>query len=345
MDPLYINIEKDTLNNTDYRNVLYTTEQNQVVLMSLNQGEDIPEEIHPTTTQFIGIESGKGLAVINDKEYELTDGISLDIPAGAKHYISNTDDKPLKLYTVYSPPEHDDGLVQSRQKNYIRSLPNNVLRLTYGYLDDVSLAHACMINPEMTKRICNNTLWINKISKKFNMSRYEMDQYKGKNTYWAYYDYLSRIVDNNRSNDILFNGSGIGRLDLVLIALNKGVNDRDLNSALLISSKHGYPDIVKLMLDRGANINYRGQFSDNTALILASANGHIDIVRLLLDKGADVHAANEYALRLASTNGHIDIVRLLLDKGADVHAYGDDAQRRAIISGHKDVIELLNKYK
>ena len=116
MNSLYINIEKDTLDNTNYRKVLHTTKHNQVVLMSLEPGEDISKEIHPDISQFIRIEAGQGKAVINGKEYKLEDGISLNIPSGSEHYIANVSpDKSLKLYTVYSPAEHADGLIQKRQ--------------------------------------------------------------------------------------------------------------------------------------------------------------------------------------------------------------------------------------
>lgn len=94
---------------------MYTTAQQQLVLMSLNQGEDIPTEVHPNTTQFIRIEKGVGLAVIADKEVQLSDGISVIIPAKTKHYIKNTGTEPLKLYTLYSPPEHAPDRVDTRQ--------------------------------------------------------------------------------------------------------------------------------------------------------------------------------------------------------------------------------------
>lgn len=113
MDGYMINIEEATLNNEYYRHVLYTTKQNQIVLMSIQPQDDIPLETHDDITQFIRIESGKGLAIIGSKTYELKDGIALDIPSGTPHRIINTSDtKSLKLYTVYSPPEHPDKLLQ-----------------------------------------------------------------------------------------------------------------------------------------------------------------------------------------------------------------------------------------
>lgn len=99
------NIEKDTLNNKQYRKVLHTTKELQVVLMNLKINEDIPEEVHQAT-QFIRVESGHGVAVVSNRRYILRDGVAIVIPSGKKHRIINTGDEELKLYTIYSPPQH-----------------------------------------------------------------------------------------------------------------------------------------------------------------------------------------------------------------------------------------------
>jgi len=113
MNGYVLDIEKATLENTYYRRVLYTTKENQIVLMSIPPGEDIPCEIHHNITQFIRIEAGQGEARIGKNVYNLKDGIALDIPAGAAHQIINTSSvETLKLYSVYSPPEHPDQLIQ-----------------------------------------------------------------------------------------------------------------------------------------------------------------------------------------------------------------------------------------
>jgi mannose-6-phosphate isomerase-like protein (cupin superfamily) len=113
----YRNIEKETLKNNNYRKVLYTVPgKNQLVLMSLNVGEDIPEEIHNNVSQFFRIESGNGYALINNKKYKLKDGVSLIVPPGVKHYIKNNSKKEkLKLYTLYSPEIHKQGHIDKRQ--------------------------------------------------------------------------------------------------------------------------------------------------------------------------------------------------------------------------------------
>ncbi|MFH0873744.1 MAG: cupin domain-containing protein [Candidatus Komeilibacteria bacterium] len=105
-----VNLEQETLGNNSFRKVLYTAQHSQLVLMSLLPGEDIGMEVH-TLDQFIRIDSGNGKAILNDIEYELKDGYAVVVPAGAKHNIINTStDTPMKLYTVYSPPEHQDGI-------------------------------------------------------------------------------------------------------------------------------------------------------------------------------------------------------------------------------------------
>lgn len=118
MDGFSVNIENETLNNTYYRRVLYTTRGNQIVLMSLKPGEDIPMEIHDDLTQFIRVEGGKGLAYIGDSIHKLHDGVAIDIPKGLYHQIINiSKTEDLKLYTVYSGDnfEHPDGLIQKHQ--------------------------------------------------------------------------------------------------------------------------------------------------------------------------------------------------------------------------------------
>lgn len=107
------NIEKETINNTDYRRVLFTSHYSQLVVMSLKPGEEIPNEIHGLD-QFIRIEQGQAKAIINNGEEEKTlnpDEVII-VPAGTWHQIVNTGDQDLKLYTVYSPPEHKADVVQ-----------------------------------------------------------------------------------------------------------------------------------------------------------------------------------------------------------------------------------------
>lgn len=104
-------IETDTLENQDFRRVLYTGKNSQLVLMSLRPKEEIGEETH-TLDQFIRVEAGDGVAILDGVKHPISDGSAIVIPAGTKHnVINNSDTEELKLYTVYSPPEHRDRTI------------------------------------------------------------------------------------------------------------------------------------------------------------------------------------------------------------------------------------------
>ncbi|MCC6502515.1 MAG: cupin domain-containing protein [Deltaproteobacteria bacterium] len=106
------NIEKKSLENNYFREVLFTGPNSQLVVMSLKPGEDIGMETHDDVDQFIRVEAGEGKAVLNGKEHKLEDGSAVVIPAGVEHNIVNTSGTvPLKLYTVYSPSEHPHGTI------------------------------------------------------------------------------------------------------------------------------------------------------------------------------------------------------------------------------------------
>ena len=115
-----INIDKITRDNTNFRKVLYTSKHSQLVLMSLQPKEDIGEEIHHDNDQFFRIESGQGKCIIDRSEYELKNGDAIVIPAGAKHNIINTSkDAALKMYTIYSPAHHKDGIVRATKADAV----------------------------------------------------------------------------------------------------------------------------------------------------------------------------------------------------------------------------------
>ena len=112
---MYQNIELITSENKNYRKVIHTTPQQQLVVMSLNYKEEIPMEKHLDTTQFFRIESGRGYAIVGHSKYRLEPGISLMVPPGKKHYIKQLGYDPLKFYTIYSPPHHPKNKVDKRQ--------------------------------------------------------------------------------------------------------------------------------------------------------------------------------------------------------------------------------------
>jgi mannose-6-phosphate isomerase-like protein (cupin superfamily) len=108
------NIEKSTVENSNFRKVLYTAKHSQLVLMSLKPKEEIGMEVHSENDQFFRIEKGRGKCIIDGNEYELADGTAIIVPSGAQHNVINTSEsEDLKLYTIYSPPHHQDGVVRA----------------------------------------------------------------------------------------------------------------------------------------------------------------------------------------------------------------------------------------
>lgn len=106
------NIEQQTLENSDYRRVLFTGKAVQLVLMCIQPGDEIGSEVHEDHDQFIRVESGTGVAILNGERHELSDGSAVVVPAGAEHNVINTShSSPLRLYTIYGPPEHAPGTV------------------------------------------------------------------------------------------------------------------------------------------------------------------------------------------------------------------------------------------
>ena len=107
------NIEDDSINNTNFRKVLFTGKDMQVVVMSIKPEGDIGLETHSDTDQFIRVEKGEGKVIMNGKETSISDGTAFVIPQGTEHNVVNTSDSDdLKIYTIYSPPHHPDGTIQ-----------------------------------------------------------------------------------------------------------------------------------------------------------------------------------------------------------------------------------------
>lgn len=115
-------LEEATRKNDDFRRVLYTGKYSQLVLMSIRAMEQIGEETHDDVDQFFRFEEGQGKVIIDGKEHSIKDGDGVIIPAGAKHNVLNTSKtESLKLYTIYSPPEHQDGVVRHTKKEALAS--------------------------------------------------------------------------------------------------------------------------------------------------------------------------------------------------------------------------------
>ena len=110
-------LERETKKNSDFRHVIYTGKHSQLVLMSLKPGEEIGEETHQDVDQFFRFETGEGKVIIDGVEHPVKDGNGVIVPAGARHNVVNTSKRAnLRLYTIYSPPEHQDGVVRHTKK-------------------------------------------------------------------------------------------------------------------------------------------------------------------------------------------------------------------------------------
>ena len=114
-------IERLTIENTQFRRVLYTAKELQLVLMSLNPGEEIGEEVHEDRTQFFRIEQGNGEVWIDGVKSQVKSDMAAIVPAGARHNVVNTGTEPLRLYTLYGPPEHIDKTVHATKADADRA--------------------------------------------------------------------------------------------------------------------------------------------------------------------------------------------------------------------------------
>ncbi|MEM4719261.1 MAG: cupin domain-containing protein [Candidatus Pacearchaeota archaeon] len=118
----FIDIENETLKNKNFRKVLYTAKNSQIVLMSLKPNEEIGEEIHEENDQFFRFEKGKGKVIIDENEYNVKDGSAILVPAGSKHNVINLSKKEeLKFYTIYCPPHHKDRIIRKTKKEAIEN--------------------------------------------------------------------------------------------------------------------------------------------------------------------------------------------------------------------------------
>jgi len=119
------NIERVTVANEDFRRVLYTGHHLQLVLMTLPPGCDIGEEVHDDRDQFFRIEQGEGVIRIDGVDNRVADDFAVIVPAGARHNVINTGSEPLRLYTIYAPPEHRDGVVHKTKEQAERDHDND----------------------------------------------------------------------------------------------------------------------------------------------------------------------------------------------------------------------------
>ena len=113
MSGYYINIQEETINNSNFRKVLFTGQHTQLVVMSLKPGEEIGMEVHPAVDQFFRVEQGQAQVTIDGQDHHVKDDDAFIVPAGAQHNVVNNGEADLKLYTLYSPPNHPDNTIHA----------------------------------------------------------------------------------------------------------------------------------------------------------------------------------------------------------------------------------------
>ena len=201
-------------------------------------------------------------------------------------------------------------------------LPKDIMRYLLEFLDDENLVKACMSSPMFSKRICNTAFWLKKIKDRFpelispeytgNSYNY---RYKGNNTYRAYYNNISQLLNTDDSNKLFVESALTGRADIIRILIkDKRVDPSyDDNDAIRGASYYGHVEVIKLLLNDGRtdpSSNY------NQAIRFASEKGYTEITNLLLNDGrADPSSDYNQAIRYASQKGYTKVMKLLLDDG------------------------------
>lgn len=109
------NIDKDTIDNSNFRKVIFTGDHLQLVLMNIKPGEEIGEEVHDSVDQFFKLKSGSGRAIIGNKEYEINTDFGIVIPAGVSHNIINLGKDDMKIYSIYAPPQHKEDTIEANK--------------------------------------------------------------------------------------------------------------------------------------------------------------------------------------------------------------------------------------
>lgn len=220
----------------------------------------------------------------------------------------------------------------------MEELHPEILQTVTDYLDDIQLANMCLTSKTFLHKVCNNTLWINKLANSFGLSREEMDENKKERTYWAYYIDLAGRVGNDDPQTLLRRAASTGDILLIKIALYRKADIRSNNNeALEEASLNNQGEAIKFLLSKGADLHS----GDDVALALASQRGNNDAVEVLLRSGADVNSVDGRSLEQASQNGHVETVRLLLNGGANVHANGDAALLSAFQNNHREIVDIL----
>ena len=229
-------------------------------------------------------------------------------------------------------------------KGRFAGLPDDVTREALYYLDDKSLHETCSINDYFSETICNNSFWLNKILNKYPLTseeiREEMTK-RGMHLYKDYYIDLKHDIGILNNDEILNIAVIYGRTNLAKIALRRQKEFGYMDENFLITAYNNNTEIVKLLLERGANVHVNNE----QALIRALNGLNVPMIKLLLEYGADPNADNGLAWRYVILSNDTEAIKAFLDAGANVHWNNDWALKYASTSRMSDeVVKLLLDY-
>lgn len=181
-------------------------------------------------------------------------------------------------------------------------------------LDDKDLVNVCQTNHHANELCNNETFWLNRIRIKFPyLSLGILNKYKGNKSWSQYYIKDLREINSSNAKIKLILGSDSGRLDKIIIAVNKGADIRMYRDAVLITASiKGHLEVVKYLTGLGADV----RTSNNAPIREASKRGYLDLVKYLVENGADFRVNNNEPVRLASEKGYLNIVNYLISQGA-----------------------------
>ena len=220
------------------------------------------------------------------------------------------------------------------------------------HIHDKDLLKICSVDRKSWNEVCDDNFLRRRLMKYSGIEKYKREKESWKSFYLRAIYYIAKmqekyqyiyeegdfkkqydILEGNDENDVLYEASEKGEYNLVKYVLERtGFHDYDL--ALELASRNGHLNIMKLLLEKGADMHT----SDDYPLISASENGHINVVQHLVENGADIHALDDEALKLASKNGHIKVVQYLVENGADISTHAINLAHKY---SHTDVAEYL----
>ena len=228
-------------------------------------------------------------------------------------------------------------------------LPKDILIKIALYFDLSDIINLCLTSKIINERVgLNQMFWMKKLSNDYNIFNKDIPKIYILNNgrydykkYYLYIDYIDYMLKKYpKCNDLLYFASKKGNLDLLKMSLEKGANIHSNDDrALRIASSNGHLKVVIILVNEGANIHA----DDDEALIWASRYGYLEVVKFLIESGANIHADKDKALKWSKQEGHLEVVKYLIESGANIHVNNDYAMRWAKENNRNDIIKYLSE--